>query len=149
MVWQEKTDMPPTYLDHEDLTVSSLNTIGTESSTGISEYKDHLRRPMSEGEQFALGEKLGSRVGISNPEICKMLAAAFREEQLKHVQEFGRQKLEPVYGIPVLNNDTPKGEAVGVEAQVGDTVPSVDGDDGDSEWWLNYKFDTERFGLDE
>jgi hypothetical protein len=104
---------------------------------------------MTEGEQSALGEKLGCCVGISNPEICKMLAAAFREEQLKDIQGFGRQKLEPVYGIPVLDNDTPKAEAVGVEAQVGDAVPSVGGDGGDSEWLLNFKLDAGGFGLDE
>jgi hypothetical protein len=76
------------------------------------------------------------------------LAAAFREEQLKDIHEFGRQKLEPVYGIPVLNDDTPKAEAVGVEAQVADAVPSVGDDDGDSEWLLNFKFDAGDFGLD-
>ncbi|KAK0620776.1 kinase-like domain-containing protein [Immersiella caudata] len=133
---------------HEDLTISSFNTISTESSTGISEYKDHLRRPMSEVEQLALGEKLGSRVGISNPETCKMLAAAFREEQLKDVQEFGRQKLEPVYGMPVLNNATPKAEAAGVEAQVGDAVPCVGAGHGDPEWWLNFELDDGEFGLE-
>jgi hypothetical protein len=91
----EKTDVsagPDS--DHEDLTVSSLNTISTESSTGISEYKDHLRRPMSESEQLVLGEKLGNRVGITNPEFCKMLAAAFREQQLQDIQEFGMGVLD-------------------------------------------------------
>jgi hypothetical protein len=128
--------MSATDPDHEDLTVSSLNTINTQSSTGISEYKDHLRRPMSENEQRALGEELGSAIGISNPDLFKTLAAAFRQQQLKDIQEFDRQKLEPVYGIPVLDDDTPKADAATLEAQVGGAGPGNGEDDGDSEWWM-------------
>ena len=122
--------------DHEDLTISSLNTISTESSTGISEYKDHLRRPMSESEQLVLGEKLGSRVGITNPEFCKMLAAAFREQQLQDIQEFDRPSIERVYGIPVMDDDIPKAEASNNEAQVEGTVPAGGEDDGEPDWWM-------------
>lgn len=131
-----KANTPTINPDHEDLTVSSLNTISTQSSTGISEYKDHLLRPMSENEQRALGERLGKAIGISNPDLCKMLAAAFREQQLKDIQEFDKQKLEPVYGIPVLDDDTPKAEAA-VEAQLAVASPGNGNGDGDeTEWWM-------------
>ncbi|KAK3683315.1 kinase-like domain-containing protein [Podospora appendiculata] len=112
---------------HEDATVSSLNTLSTQSSTGITEYKDHLSRPMSDDEQRSLGEKLGSAIGISNPDLCKKLAAVFREQQLKDVQRFDRHKLEPVYnyGIPAAldTNDMPKAEpAALLHARVGNTT---------------------------
>jgi len=89
---------------------------------------------MSESEQQALGEKLGKSIGISNPDICKALAAAFREQQLKDIQEFDRQKLEPVYGIPVLDEDTPKA----LESQFcGADVCDADGDE-DFEWMKGF-----------
>ncbi|KAF4472962.1 serine threonine kinase [Fusarium albosuccineum] len=39
---------------YEDLTVSSMDTLSTQSSTGMSEYKEYLRRPLDQDKQQAL-----------------------------------------------------------------------------------------------
>jgi len=94
-----------------------------------------------------MSEKLGNRVGITNPELCKVLAAAFHEQQLKDIQEFERQKLEPVYGIPVMEDVTPKAEASNNEAQVGGTVPAEGEDDGEPDWRMK-EFGMGELGFD-
>ncbi|KAJ3541003.1 hypothetical protein NM208_g2918 [Fusarium decemcellulare] len=92
---------------YEDLTVSSMDTLSTQSSTGMSEYKEYLRRPLDQDKQQALEYDLGKDLGISNPDMCKILAAKFRDYQLKDIQRFDENKLQPTYGIPV-NDEPPK-----------------------------------------
>ncbi|KAF4999982.1 hypothetical protein FDECE_11330 [Fusarium decemcellulare] len=106
MAWQRVADLG--YItDYEDLTVSSMDTLSTQSSTGMSEYKEYLRRPLDQDKQQALEHDLGKDLGISNPEMCKILAAKFRDYQLKDIQRFDENKLQPTYGIPV-NDEPPK-----------------------------------------
>jgi hypothetical protein len=79
---------------------------------------------MSESEQLLIGEKLGKRIGITNPDFCKMLGIAFREQQLEDIQKFGRKKVEPVHGISILDDEDTGGQPSNGE----------DGGMGDREW---------------
>jgi len=86
--------------DHEDSTSSTLDTLSTQDSTGISEYKEYLRIPLDDEKQKALEEDLGKEFGTSDPAMCKILAAKFRDYQLRDLQEFDSNKLKRTYEIP-------------------------------------------------
>jgi hypothetical protein len=88
-----------TNLDYEDTTSSTLNTLSTQSSTGIFEYKEYLRIPLDDKKQHALEAELGGALGITNPDMCKILASKFRAYQLRDLQRFDEDKLKPTYGI--------------------------------------------------
>ena len=79
--------------------MSSLNTLSTQSSTGISEYKEYLRTPLDNEKQKALEADIGEALGISNPAICKILAAKFRDYKLKDIQKFDEDKMKPTYAF--------------------------------------------------
>jgi len=85
---------------YEDATSSTLNTLSTQDSTGISEYKEYLRVPLDDENQKALEADLGGALGISNPAMCKILAAKFRDYQLRDLQKFDEDKLKQTYDIP-------------------------------------------------
>ncbi|CAM1510081.1 Fc.00g004160.m01.CDS01 [Cosmosporella sp. VM-42] len=102
--YPSKLSLSPYY---EDLTVSSLATLSTQSSTDMTDYKEYLRRPLAEDKQQALEAELGTALGISNPDMCRILAAKFREYQLRDVQQFDEANVKPTYGIP-LNKNAPK-----------------------------------------
>ncbi|KAM0271130.1 hypothetical protein ACHAQH_009197 [Verticillium albo-atrum] len=86
--------------DYEDATSSTLDTLSTQDSTGIYEYKEYLRIPLDDEKQKALEVDLGNAMGISNPAMCKILAAKFRDYQLKDLQKFDDDKLKRTYEIP-------------------------------------------------
>ncbi|KAK7420907.1 hypothetical protein QQX98_002471 [Neonectria punicea] len=87
---------------HEDLTMSSINTLSTQSSTGMSEYRDYIKRPLSEDKQQRIEAALAAK-GIP-PEYRKIMAASFRDLQCEDLQEFNQDKLNPAYDIPLDDN---------------------------------------------
>ncbi|KAK7419695.1 hypothetical protein QQZ08_010782 [Neonectria magnoliae] len=87
---------------HEDLTMSSINTLSTQSSTGMSEYRDYINRPLSEDKQQRIEAALAAK-GIP-PEYRKIMAASFRDLQCEDLQEFNQDKLNPTYDIPLDDN---------------------------------------------
>ncbi|KAF4999981.1 hypothetical protein FDECE_11329 [Fusarium decemcellulare] len=64
------------------------------SSSDILEYKEYLSGPLAEYKRKEIESDL-STTGISDPALCKVLAAKFREYQLKDVEEFVESKLKP------------------------------------------------------
>jgi len=89
----------PTNVDYEDTTSSTLNTLSTQSSTRISEYREYLRLPLDDNKQKALEAELGEALGFTDPDMCKILASKFRAYQLRDLQKFDEDKLKPTYGI--------------------------------------------------
>ncbi|KAK3320496.1 kinase-like domain-containing protein [Cercophora scortea] len=150
-------DLPASPYHEDATTVSSLDTLSTQSSMGITEYKDHLRRPMSDDDQRSFDEQLRA-IGISSPDLCKKLAAVFRQQQLKDVQKFDRRGrlAEPVYnygaaalfdtdinGCGTLAPAGAQGGAAFLDVQVGagsdrNTREANEGGiGGDLEWLMN------------
>lgn len=119
--------------DHEDATLSTLDTLSTQDSMGISEYKEYLRAPLDDEKQKALESDLGNALGISNPAMCKILAAKFRDYQLKDVQKFDEDKLRRTYEIPDYNDLSATGKALDHLPGVGDEL-SAELDVYDGEW---------------
>ncbi|KAK3381257.1 kinase-like domain-containing protein [Podospora didyma] len=93
---------------YDDATSSTLNTLSTQHSTGISEYEEYLHIPLDDEKQKDLEEDIGGALGITNTAMCRILATKFREYQLRDVQKFNQDKLKPTYEIPALSNDLEK-----------------------------------------
>ncbi|KAH8661807.1 kinase-like domain-containing protein [Ilyonectria robusta] len=87
---------PPLSPYYEDLTVSSIDTLSTQSSTGIAEYRNYVQQPLPEEKRRSMEAEFKA-MGAA-PELCKALVAKFHENQLKELQEFD-DKFKPMYDI--------------------------------------------------
>ncbi|RTE75295.1 hypothetical protein BHE90_010241 [Fusarium euwallaceae] len=92
---------------HEEMTVSSIDTLSTQSSTGIAEFRNYIEQEHKQKKQKKEAEFRD--MGI-DPEMSKTLAAKFFEDQLKSLQEFDDNKLKLTYNIGVGGSD-PKVDA--------------------------------------
>ncbi|RSL61899.1 hypothetical protein CEP54_005965 [Fusarium duplospermum] len=87
---------------HEEMTVSSIDTLSTQSSNGIAEFRNFVQQEHREKRQKKEAEFRD--MGI-DPEMSKTLAAKFFEDQLKSLQEFDDNKLKQTYDIGVGGSD--------------------------------------------
>ncbi|KAF7549657.1 hypothetical protein G7Z17_g6228 [Cylindrodendrum hubeiense] len=99
---------------YHETTVSTLDTLSTQSPTGISQYKNYLRQPLTGGALQELAADFGESFGISDPEVCRAMAAKLRNFQLKDLQKFDENQLKPAYTYEIpLSNSNEKAEVVG------------------------------------
>lgn len=86
-------------VDYEpESTVSSYTSIATVGSNDLAEYREYLSQ---EERQRALEVELERKMGISNQEMCKVLAQFIRDRQLQELRQFEEAKL--TYNIPEIN----------------------------------------------
>ncbi|KAM0553097.1 hypothetical protein ACHAPJ_007645 [Fusarium lateritium] len=99
-------------------------TLSTQSSNGISQYKDYLQQPLTGNKLQEFAAEMGASLGISNPEVCMAWAAKLRDFQLKDLEKFNEDKLKPAYTYEMpLSVNGEKVEAVeGSKVQVPDTA---------------------------
>lgn len=76
--------------------MSSIDTLSTQSSTEMAEYRNYIHQPLSEEKQRRIEAEFEA-MGAA-PELCKALVAKFHENQLKDLQEFD-DKFKPMYDI--------------------------------------------------
>ncbi|KAF4964488.1 hypothetical protein FSARC_7590 [Fusarium sarcochroum] len=97
---------------HESNT-TSLDTLSTQSSNGISEYMDYLQKPLTGNKLQEFAAEMGASLGISNPEVCMAWAAKLRDFQLKDLEKFNEDKSKPAYTYEIgANASYEKVEAV-------------------------------------
>ncbi|KAH7001258.1 kinase-like domain-containing protein [Ilyonectria destructans] len=104
---------------HEDLTVSSIDTLSTQSSVGMSDYRSFVEQPMTKEMQWEM-EADFKAMGVA-PELFKTLAANFHKYQRKGLQKFEDNKFKPAYGMPVADV-VPKAD-VSAERVSGFSIP--------------------------
>lgn len=83
---------------YHELTVSSIDTLSTQSSTGMAEFRTYIQQSLQEKTQKMEAE---FRDMGFDPEMSKTLAAKFHQDQLKSLQEFEDNKFKLSYGIGV------------------------------------------------
>ncbi|RSL98872.1 hypothetical protein CEP52_010065 [Fusarium oligoseptatum] len=96
---------------YEEMTVSSIDTLSTQSSTGVAEFKNYVEQEHKEKRQKKVAEFMDKGF---DPVQSNLLADMFYEAQLKSLQEFEDNKLKQTYDIGVGGSDlkvdeTPEG----------------------------------------
>jgi hypothetical protein len=93
----DEDSYPSPYYDTET-TVSSRTSAATIGGNELAEYKEYLAQSMTGDRQKQLEVELGNTLGISNPDLCKILAQKFRDHQLRELRLFEDTKM--TYTIP-------------------------------------------------
>ncbi|RMJ08360.1 hypothetical protein CDV36_012017 [Fusarium kuroshium] len=125
---------------YEEMTVSSIDTLSTQSSTGVAEFKNYVEQEHREKRQKKVAEFMDKGF---DPVQSNLLADMFHEGQLKSLQEFEDNKLKQTYDIGVGGSDpkvdeTPEGPVDSAEElnhyvdpyYVPGWTPEGTGDDG-------------------
>ncbi|KAF4472963.1 hypothetical protein FALBO_178 [Fusarium albosuccineum] len=81
--------------DYVDPIQPFTESFRSSSSADIVEHKGYLCGPLAQDKTKEIESDLGTSAGISDPELCKVLAARFREYQLKDLEQFVESKLNP------------------------------------------------------
>ncbi|KAM5378769.1 hypothetical protein ACJZ2D_004242 [Fusarium nematophilum] len=87
---------------HEHLTVSSNDTLSTQSSTGMSEYRNYVHQPLTRDKQERMEAKF-RELGVPR-EYWKHLAATYRDFQREDLQEFNEDMVKPTFDLPQADN---------------------------------------------
>ncbi|KAJ4267186.1 hypothetical protein NW762_003287 [Fusarium torreyae] len=109
---------------YHESNMTSLDTLNTESSNGLSQIVDHFSKPLAGSELQELATDVDNILKNPDPEVRKaLLLAKFDEQPVKRLKKLNEDRLKPVYSYGMQGDGSH--EKVKAAENSSEQVPTV------------------------